>query len=134
PHDMKANLVISTMDASAREIFAANMHIVRQMTDCSVEVSDGDMQRPPHSASSVVDGNELFMPLEGLISFDKEIARLEKEVDNVFSYVKRVEKKLANKGFVDNAPADVVESERRKLAEAKSNLGKLQANLEVLAN
>lgn len=134
PHDMKANLVISTTDASAREIFAANMHIVRQMTDCSVEVSDGDMQRPPHSASSVVDGNELFMPLEGLISFDKEIARLEKEVDNVFSYVKRVEKKLANKGFVDNAPADVVESERRKLAEAKSNLGKLQANLEVLAN
>ena len=134
PHDMKASLVINAPEESSRKIFVANTHIVMQMTNCSVDISGGDLQRPPHSASSVVDGNELFMPLEGLISFDKEIARLEKEADKVSSYVKRVERKLANKGFVDNAPVDVVESERRKLVEAKSNLGKLEANLKVLCN
>ena len=134
PHDMKASLVINAPEESSRKIFAANTHIVMQMTDCSVDVSGGGLQRPPHSASSVVDGNELFMPLEGLISFDKEIARLEKEADRVSSYVKRMERKLANKGFVDNAPVDVVENERRKLVEAKSNLGKLKANLKVLCN
>ena len=134
PHDMNASLVIGVPDESSRRIFTTNMHIMMQMTGCSVDISSGDLQRPPHSASSVVDGNELFMPLEGLISFDKEIARLEKELVNVSSYVKRIEKKLANKGFVDNAPADVIESERRKLGEAKNNLEKLQANLEVLCD
>ena len=78
--------------------------------------------------------SELFMPLEGLISFDKEIARLEKEAGSVSSYVMRMEKKLANKGFVDNAPEEVVENEKRKLAEAKDNLRKLDANLKVLRN
>ena len=134
PHDMRAGLVISAPDESARKIFTANAAIVTQMTGCTVDVCGGNLQRPPHSASSVIDGNELFMPLEGLISFDKEIARLEKELGNVSSYVKRMEKKLANKGFVDNAPAEVVEGERKKMQEAKSNLEKLQTNLDVLCD
>ncbi|MCW8814445.1 MAG: class I tRNA ligase family protein, partial [Chlorobium sp.] len=134
PHDMKASLVISAPEESGRRIFTANAHIVTRMTDCSVTIEDGDLTRPPHSASSVVDGNELFMPLEGLISFEKEIARLEKEADNISSYVTRMEKKLSNKGFVDNAPDEVIEGERSKLADAKSNLGKVQASLEVLCD
>ena len=134
PHDMKASLIISSPEESARRIFAANATIVTQMTGCTVDISEGTLQRPPHSASSVIDGNELFMPLEGLISFDKEIARLEKELGNVSSYVKRMEKKLSNKGFVDNAPGEVIEGEQRKLEEAKSNLEKLQANLNVLCD
>jgi len=134
PHDMKASLVISAPEESARRIVTANAHIVTRMTDCSVTIEDGDLPRPSHSASSVVDGNELFMPLEGLISFEKEIARLEKEADNISSYVTRMEKKLSNKGFVDNAPDEVIEGERSKLADAKSNLGKVQASLEVLCN
>ena len=134
PHDMTAGLVLNVPDERAKKIFTANAHIIIQMTGCSVDISGGNLQRPPHSASSVVDGSELFMPLEGLISFEKEIARLEKELGSVSSYVKRMQKKLANKGFVDNAPADVIEDERRKLSEAKNNLEKLQANLEVLGD
>ncbi|MCG8345421.1 MAG: class I tRNA ligase family protein, partial [Chlorobiales bacterium] len=134
PHDMTAGLVLNVPDERARKIFTANAHIIIQMTGCSIDISGGNLQRPPHSASSVVDGSELFMPLEGLISFEKEIARLEKELGSVSSYVKRMQKKLANKGFVDNAPADVIEDERRKLSEAKNNLEKLQANLEVLGD
>ncbi len=134
PHDMNASLVISVQDEPAKRIIAANTHIVTRMTGCTLEIAGKGLQRPPHSASSVVDGSELFMPLEGLISFDKEIARLEKEAGSVSSYVMRMEKKLANKGFVDNAPEEVVENEKRKLAEAKDNLRKLDANLEVLRN
>ncbi len=132
PNDMKAGLVLRVPDTEARRVFTANAHFVTEMTGCTLDIPDGSPERPPHSAGSVVDGNELFMPLEGLISFDKEISRLEKELGNVSSYVKRMEKKLANKGFTGNAPADVVEGERMKLQEARNNLEKLQANLNVL--
>jgi len=129
---MEARLVLRVPDEASRDVFAANNHIVMSSTNCSFEVTGGDTSRPAHSASSVVDGNELFMPLEGLISFEKEIARLEKEISNIAAYVSRLEKKLANKGFVDNAPPEVVEKERAKLEEARNDHRKLQANLEVL--
>ena len=132
PHDMEARLVLRVPDEASRGVFAANSHIVASSTNCSFEVTGGGTSRPAHSASSVVDGNELFMPLEGLISFEKEIARLEKEISNIAAYVSRLEKKLANKGFVDNAPPEVVEKERAKLEEARNDHRKLQANLEVL--
>jgi valyl-tRNA synthetase len=82
----------------------------------------------------VVDGNELFICLEGLISFEKEKLRLQKEISKVSSYLQTLEKKLSNQGFVANAPADVVEKEQIKLDEARSLARKLQSNLEVLDN
>jgi len=93
-------------------------------------MSDGE--RPRHAAGSVVEGNELFVLLEGLISFDKERARLQKEISNISSYVISLQKKLANRGFADNAPPDVIAKEREKLSEAVDNLSKLNSNLTVL--
>ena len=62
-----------------------------------------------------------FLLLEGLISFDKERARLQKEIANITSYVSSIHKKLANRGFADNAPPDVIAKEREKLGEAEAN-------------
>ncbi len=135
PHDMPAPLVNRVSDDTLKPLFASNTHIIVTMTNSSDFKVAGEelLSPPPHSASSVVDGNELFMPLEGLISFDKESARLEKEIGAMETYVNRLEKKLSNKGFVDNAPGEVVRKERRKLEEARTDLAKLRANLDVLA-
>ena len=73
------------------------------------------------------------MLLEGLISFDKERARLQKEIDNIASYVLSVRRKLSSGGFVDNAPPEVIEKEREKLREAEDSVEKLRGNLAVLS-
>ena len=54
------------------------------------------------------------MPLAGLIDIDQEIARLEKELAVLNYEVERVEKKLANEGFVDEGACEIVEEERAK--------------------
>jgi valyl-tRNA synthetase len=64
--------------------------------------------------TAVVTGAELFLPLEGLINIEEEIARLEKELDKLNDEVNRVQKKLGNEGFVKKAPAHVVEEEKKK--------------------
>ena len=57
---------------------------------------------------------KLFLPLEGLINIEEEIARLEKELEKITKEVERVQKKLSNEGFMKKAPEKVIEEERAK--------------------
>jgi valyl-tRNA synthetase len=63
--------------------------------------------------------------MAGLIDKDAELARLDKEIGRLEGEVKRVGGKLSNEGFVAKAPAEVLEKERAKLAEAEQALAKL---------
>lgn len=131
PHDMQAQLVVRSVDETAAQNLSGFAGIIGGLTRSGVIIAS-DAQRPAYSAGAVIEGHELFVPLKGLISFEKETARLEKEISNVSGYAAKLGKKLGNKGFVDKAPEEVVEKEREKLAEAQASLAKLQANLDVL--
>ncbi|MGI6357435.1 MAG: valine--tRNA ligase [Bacillota bacterium] len=88
--------------------------------------------KPAKSMSAVVSGLELHLPLAGLIDLEQEIARLQKEVANLRAEVERGQKKLANPGFVNKAPADVVAKEREKLADWQQRLSRVEARLAEL--
>jgi valyl-tRNA synthetase len=132
PHDLRAEAVVKVGSDNAAQALAASARIFPALTRCEVEIARG-IERPAHSAGSVVDGNELFIRLEGLISFEKEKLRLQKEIVKVSGYIESLEKKLGNNAFVLNAPADVVAKEHEKLVEARSLAGKLEENLGVLS-
>jgi len=68
---------------------------------------------------------EVLVPIAALIDKDAELARLAKKIMRLQGEVQRVGGKLSNAGFVDKAPAEVIEKERAKLAEAEQALGKL---------
>jgi valyl-tRNA synthetase len=87
---------------------------------------------PEKAMSAVVTGAELFLPLEGLIDFDKEIARLEKELEKWTKEVDRVQKKLANQGFVGKAPQKVVDEEKQKEKDYLEKQAKVKARLNEL--
>jgi valyl-tRNA synthetase len=89
-------------------------------------------QKPKIASSAVVDGFELFVPLEGLIDLSAERNRLEKEIQRVHQMLEGIEKKLGNPQFTERAPQDVVEKEREKQSSFKVNLEKLKANLAQL--
>jgi valyl-tRNA synthetase len=77
-------------------------------------VSKNKSDIPDGAVSSVISGVEIFIPLEDLIDFDKELERLYKEKENLEDELKRVNGKLGNESFVSKAPAQVVEAEREK--------------------
>jgi len=70
--------------------------------------------KPEQAVTAMTGGLEIFMPLKGLIDIDKEIARLRKELAALEKELIRVNGKLSNKGFLDKAPADVIEKEKAK--------------------
>ena len=131
PYNSQAEILLWPANDVDRSVFETNLPLIGALGQCIPKVMN-DEDRPRHAAGSVVEGNELFVLLEGLISFDKERERLHKEISNISSYVISLQKKLSNRGFADNAPADVIAKEREKLSEAEDNLLKLKANLTVL--
>ena len=80
----------------------------------------------PESSTALVDEMKLLIPLAGLIDKDAEIIRLSKELERKTGELDRCEKKLSNAGFVDKAPAAVVEKEQAKAAELRNAIGNLQ--------
>ncbi|WP_227396724.1 valine--tRNA ligase [Jeotgalibacillus aurantiacus] len=93
-----------------------------------------DIQSPDKAMTAVVTGAELFLPLEGLINLDEEIARLEKELDKWTKEVERVEKKLSNERFVSKAPEAVVNEEREKQKDYMSKQEAVKTRIAELKN
>lgn len=88
--------------------------------------------KPPKAMSAVVSGAELYLPLSGLIDIAQEIKRLQAELETLNQEVLRGEKKLANPGFVNKAPAEVVEKERQKLADWQQKRQRVEERLKEL--
>jgi len=90
-------------------------------------------ERPKASASAVVDGTEIYVPLIGIIDLDAERKRLDKEIARLQGLIDGIERKLKNESFVAKAPRDVVEKEREKQRNMTLNMEKLKANLVALS-
>lgn len=90
--------------------------------------------------SSKIDGTSSFMvgtteyavPLGGLIDVEAELAKAEAELKHLEQFRTSIEKKLANERFVNNAPAAVVELERKKLSDAGQKMEALRASIATL--
>ncbi|HEY4292480.1 valine--tRNA ligase [Luteibacter sp.] len=71
----------------------------------------------PAAAVAVVGGMRVLIPLEGLIDVGAEKTRLAKEIARVEGEIRKCEAKLGNANFVANAPAEVVDQERQRIAD-----------------
>ena len=91
-----------------------------------------NIAKPPQSATAVVKGLEIFVPLAGLIDINKEVERLEKQIQDMEGRLNAVSRKLDNQNFVERAPEDVITHERNKMQNYQADLSKLLQNLESL--
>ena len=90
------------------------------------------LSRPSDSAAAVCGDVTLFVHLGGLVDFEKEKARLKKELQEVERRISRLEGLLANKEFLSKAPEHVVQKQRAALQEAEQLREKLKNSLSQL--
>ena len=83
-------------------------------------------------SSFMVGTTEYAVPLGGLIDVEAELAKAEAELKHLEGFLNGVMKKLSNERFVNNAPAQVVELERKKQADAESKIATLKENIASL--
>ena len=84
------------------------------------------------AASFMVGTTEYAVPLGNLIDVEAEIARMEAELKHKEGFLQGVMKKLSNEKFVNNAPAAVIELERKKQADAESIIKSLKESIAAL--
>jgi valyl-tRNA synthetase len=87
------------------------------------------VERPKSAATVVVDDATIFVSLEGIVDFAKEIERLEKEINKLTNESATVSKKLNNEDFLTKAPAKVVEKVKAKHDVLVEKQQKLLSNL-----
>ena len=73
--------------------------------------------------------NEYFIPISGAIDVEEEIKKLNDELKYTEGFLKSVQKKLSNERFVNNAPAQVLQNERNKEADALAKIETIKSSL-----
>lgn len=76
----------------------------------------------------------ILIPLKGVVDFEAERARLQKELETLNKNLEGYSRKLNNESFVAKAPAAVVAEEKRRQAEAQENKAKVEEALARIAN
>jgi len=116
-------------DAQTAQQLTQRLAVIQRLGQCEALQIGPDVTKPPKSASKVLAGIEVYVPLSGLADLEIERRRLSKERDELAGHLRRLEAKLANKDFVNKAPAAVVERERTRLVELKERLAAIEQNL-----
>ncbi|MDF2718896.1 MAG: ValS [Paenibacillus sp.] len=132
PMSKKVELIVRASGDDTLSILKRNEEYVRRFCNTSSLEIGTALAHPEKAVTAVVTGAELFLPLAGLIDISQELARLEKEVQTLTAEVERVEKKLANVGFVAKAPAKVIEEEKAKMRDYAEKRDKVLARLAEL--
>src|SRR5699024_11878921 len=132
PMSKQIELLIQAENEAIVEELESERNYIERFTNPSKLELGTKVNAPEEAMSSVVTGDELFLPLEGLIDFDKEIARLEKELEKWTKEVERVQKKLSNQGFVAKAPEAVVAAEKEKEKDYLDKQARVESRLKEL--
>ena len=132
PPAKRADVVIKVEDNARRVLLDSAAAYIRELGRIESMTTGADVERPPVSGTVVLPEAEVYVPLEGLIDLDKERQRQRKELDKLEKVLGGLEKKLQNAKFLENAPADVVESEKKKQAEYATIASRLKETLASL--
>ena len=102
------------------------------MKMCNLSAIDVVDTKTEGAASFMVGTTEYAVPLGNMIDVEAEIARMEAELKHKEGFLQGVMKKLGNEKFVNNAPAAVLELERKKQADAESIINSLKESIAAL--
>ena len=110
-------------------VAAFNAVIVKMCNLSAVQVVEAKAEG---AAAFMVGTTEYAVPLGNMIDVEAEIARMEAELKHKEGFLQGVLKKLSNEKFVNNAPAAVIELERKKQADAESIIKSLKESIAAL--
>jgi valyl-tRNA synthetase len=123
------DVVLQTAEDRPRSLLESYRTIVLEQAKCRHVEVEGRDQPPVGSVKQVVNDVDVYLIIEGVVDVEAEARRLEKDLGKVEKELEGVEKKLANSSFVERAPAEVVERERERAAEARTRIERLREGL-----
>jgi len=122
--------IVNTKDSALAEFLRQNTGLVQQLV--LVSGLEFSAERPHKSSLAVIPGCEVYLPLEGVVDFERELGRIEKEAARLRQAVAQIDAKFANPSFAERAKPEVVESEKERRQELADKLARLEAQVGAL--
>ena len=123
---------IATDDASIKQLLSDAREYIFKLAQVNQMEVVSKLSGDKLAAQAVAGGLVLEVPLAGLIDVDAERARLSREMEKVQREIDGLDRKLSNASFIDRAPKEVVEGNRRRLADYRDQAAKLAEGLKRL--
>ncbi|MDR1855569.1 MAG: valine--tRNA ligase [Desulfovibrio sp.] len=114
PPSHKVPLLLAPADDAQTGLLEANRETLTVLARLESIGMGRDIAAPKASASAVVEGCKVIVPLHGSVDLTGELARLDKEIGKLTKDLEGVQKKLANEDFIAKAKPEVVERERER--------------------
>ena len=131
PPSKRAHLTVVTEQRAVFELgipFFKRLAYADEVTVTGTVPADAAAQ-----VSAVTHEARMFMPMSDLVDLTKEKARMEKELGKTRDELTKLETKLGNPGFMNKAPADVVEAERERCEKLKALIAKLEESVAAIS-
>lgn len=134
PPHKPARVILTSSNSTNLSLIQANKPYFEHLAKVDELQCSKDSEKPAKAASAVVGDLEIYLPLEGLIDFAVERARLEKEISRLENQLEVLNGKLQSPDFLGKAPESVISRERKKKTDFESNLNKLKLNLQSIGS
>ena len=126
-------ILVGAPDEGLRAVFESGAGQIARLARASEVVVTAQLDVPRASARAVLGGGaEVAVPLEGVIDFEQETARLRREQEKLETEAGRLETQLGNPQFTERAPAEKVEGLRQRVADIAQRTKALEQTLEAL--
>ncbi|SBW06971.1 Valine--tRNA ligase [uncultured Eubacteriales bacterium] len=136
PPSKKAHVTVSTLHQGVFERGIPFLKRLGYASDVTItglaEVGSDEDQSSKGLVTVVTHAARIFIPLAELVDMEKEKARMEKELGKNRDELAKLETKLGNPGFVNKAPANVVEAERDRCEKLKALIAKLEESVAAI--
>ncbi|HMK37138.1 MAG TPA: valine--tRNA ligase [Desulfomonilaceae bacterium] len=132
PPGKALRVILNPVSDEEYGLMQANEPMIRSLgriSEMAVSASGSHAEPPRMSATAVVGEMRIFVPLEGIVDPDAEIARLTKEIAKVEKDMESIQKKLSNPAFVSKANPEAVQKQQDRQAELSAKLAGLSEGL-----
>ncbi len=131
PVSQKTKLFLRWVSSLERkDIFLTRIEEIRRLTFSEeIEFTENPLKK---CAFGVVQGVEIYIPLEGIIDIEKEKRKILEEIEEIKGHILKIEKRLSNEDFINKAKKEVIMENEKKLMEFKEKMERLKLYLEHL--
>jgi valyl-tRNA synthetase len=131
PVSQKTKLFLRWISSLERkDIFLKRIEEIKRLTFSEeIEFTENPLKK---CAFGVVQGVEIYIPLEGIIDIEKEKRKILEEIEEIKGHILKIERRLSNEDFINKAKREVIIENEKKLMEFKEKMERLKLYLEHL--
>jgi valyl-tRNA synthetase len=125
-------VLIKTDNPWQEQTVKAHANYIKELARVDGLSAGPGLVKPEVAASSVIDGMDLIVPLEGMMDFAEEKNRIEKELKKIEKDSIVLTSKLSNQSFVQKAPPEVIEKDRQRMLALSEKQARLKDHLKTV--